>query len=132
MFSFRRASFPPTILANKPAIAVESALSCSYGRSRPCVNLRTKLTNILFGEYRLTQNDVTMRKSYLRTFLFVRKFGEYGPCIPLLFVTTLGNVVRAHLYVTESVGARVPEFVLFGPFVPTVKDHDLLSPLVGR
>ena len=67
MFSFRRASFPPTILANKPAIAVESALSCSaYERSRPCVNLRTKLTNILFGEYRLTQNDVSAVNCFTR------------------------------------------------------------------
>ena len=29
--------------------------------------------------------------------------------------------MRAHLYVTESVGARVPEYVLFGPLVQTVK-----------
>ena len=44
----------------------------------------------------------------------------------------MGNVVREHLYVTESVGARMPAFVLFSPLVQTVKDHDLLSPLVNR
>ena len=69
---FPNSFIPVDNFHNKPPIAVENALSCSYERLRPCVILRTKLTNILFGEYWLTQNDVSYDVWVLLTSIFVR------------------------------------------------------------